>query len=238
MSNLIRYEFKKTFSTKAIYICTIIAVGMTLINGYLSCSNNAPGQSYLIGILPGNMLETIIAVLVPILFCSEMEMGSMKIMVGRGYTRKNILISKIIMSNLYMIMMSVVSLLVGGVYGKIKGVDYSDLTGKGIANLVFEMLVFMIIINIAIVFSVLFQSKGAAIAATIFLPGIIPVALLVAEKILKLKKIDEIWYTSYMLKLSQDVLKNSDYIYIGIGIVIYNVILVAISYILMNQKDF
>ena len=239
MGSLLSYEYRKTFSTKAIYICSLLTFAFTILNGILSCHSTIPlGNEYLIGILSGCSLDLVLAILIPILFCSEMDNGCIKIMIGRGYTRKNILFSKIIMSNIYMIIIALASFLIGIAYGAIRGVNYNNITSKHILNAILEIGVYMIIVNCSIFFSVLTQSKAFAIAASIIVPVIIPTILQLIEKFTKIDKLHDYWYIAFMSKLSVGVLKISEYTHIFCFILLYNAIFIVLSYLLIRKKDF
>lgn len=239
MGSLLSYEYKKTFSTKAIYICSLLTFAFTILNGILSCHSTIPlGNEYLIGILSGCSLDLVLAILIPILFCSEMDNGCIKIMIGRGYTRKNILFSKIIMSNLYMIIIALASFLIGIAYGAIRSVNYNNITSKHILNAILEIGVYMIIVNCSIFFSVLTQSKAFAIAASIIVPALIPSILLLVEKLIKFNKLHDYWYVSFMESLGNNILKNSEYTRIFIFTLIYNAIFITLSYLIIKRKDF
>ncbi|WP_029066821.1 ABC transporter permease [Lachnobacterium bovis] len=239
MNKLIKYELKKTFTSKAIYVCGGIGVLVAILNGFLSCTKgHVTGKSYLIGLLPGSLLSTLIAILVPIIVCEEMESGCIKTMIGKGYSRNKIFFSKVIVSNLYMILLASVSLFTGLVYAAFSKTNFNGITSKYILNVILEMLVFMIIVNLGILFSVLAKIKGIAIAATIFCPSVIEIGLLALDVVTKKEIMSKFWYGSFNPALMEGVLKNSEYIRITLVSLSYNLIFLGIAYVLLRKKDF
>lgn len=110
MTNLLRFEFRKLFRSKSLYICAAVA----MVVGVLGVIIMYYSYDILLGDFNGlstmptawetacNMtsspLPMLMAILTSILICSEHSCGAIKNVISRGYTRDMVCVSQIAMT--------------------------------------------------------------------------------------------------------------------------------------------
>ncbi|MBQ1801454.1 ABC transporter permease [Lachnobacterium bovis] len=242
MNGLLKYEFKKTISAKSVYICAAICAIVAIINAVVVRLNGKSlgikGDGFLIELLPMSLLSTLVAIVIPILVCEEMESGCIKTMIGKGYSRSKIFFAKEIISVICTVFLVAIVLGVGVIVGLIAGIDFSNVTAKLFINIILELLVFIVIANVSILSSILMGKVGKAIALAIFGPSVVDIIVTVIQLAAKNNTIPKYWYSNYGNELMVGILKNSSYARIGIMLVVYILLFSIISFVLLRRKDF
>lgn len=115
MGKLLRFELRRLFRKKSLYICALIASIVIVIgfavSYYLATESNfisygSVWPSMLAGAIP-NALDMLLPILVSILVCEDFKTGAMKTLVNRGYGRNELYCAKFVAAFLDTVLLSV-----------------------------------------------------------------------------------------------------------------------------------
>lgn len=221
MKNLLKFEYRKLFTSKSFYICCIFSA--ILIGVYSITTNELLGKAisdyhcanYIVGAMNNSYILIILAIFVAIFACSDYTHGTMKVMLSKGYSRQNIFISKLICILSATALMSIFELLIAFIIGM------STYSHVGISENLFKILCVQVLIILAFsslffMVSMILKKAGSAIAINIIITMIISVLLTVINHILNIKKfsLDSYWLSSLFsnastLSVSHDILMRA-----------------------------
>ena len=183
MNNLLNFEFKKLFSSKAFYVCLILGVVFSsltilvelsilkLINGNEAVSSSNLGLFLSNYEILESFINFVIMIFVSIFITEDYKFGTIKGIRSRGYSGANIYLSKIISSAVGCIIIYIASMLANFVW--ILTINKTDeSTGLEYAKISMCCLSMLINIVIAIFFATLFRKLSLSILGILLIPNI------------------------------------------------------------------
>ena len=191
MGKLIRFEFRKLFRSRYFYVVMgiamlfIVMTGITytiikaLVAGGAATGVTTTSYSFIKGAL-GNNFTILIAVFVAIAATEDNASGTMKNVIGRGYSRLKVFLSKYLVSLIAVIIISALVVLVAILYGTL-AFDKGEITDN-LAVIICGQL-FSLVAYHAVFYAIAsgFGKIGPAIAVCIIGPMGVTLALTIAN---------------------------------------------------------
>lgn len=210
MGRLIKFELRRMFGSKLIYVITAIftffAITNALLLGRVSIENKT------IGLLAGNLFNTVFFLYViflvtwitPNFICPDYSPGSvMSNVVSRGYSRTKVFLSKYIVLMIFHVFIFAVSLIVGFLVGSLYVTDFSGPLFSALQlNTLFNMLISCFAtLNLHILISTLCKMRMAIVIGTFvsnpFLALIVCLLPAINNKLTELSSFIMGWYPPF-----------------------------------------
>jgi len=262
MINLLRSDFFKLFKSKALYICTLIAIlltagtifivdwashmvikaqesgdvvveGMTLYKDGLNCGLN---------VFSDGSVHLFMAIFIAIFVTAEFAHGTMKNIVSKGFKRYQVYLSKVItMTAATFLMLFVVSIfttisgtVVTGTFGEVTG----ELIGQMLRMIGVELLLHTALTAVFVMVAMVVKNNGGVIAINI---GITMFAALLYQ-LLELLFKNKIAFSDYsvmnnMINMRNLTLPGMDILRAILVAVAFFAVTVAIGIFAFNKTD-
>ena len=253
MGKLIRFEFRKLFKSKYMYICFGIALMFLILalvasialkevleqsgqvvflplSGYLA-AKSALGVSYTL----------LVCIFVSIFACEDYSMGTLKNIIGKGYSRMQVLFSKYLTSLIVVLVMAAVNILVGFAIGQIAFGDGDILVEDNVA-LIFLGQFLVIIASHALYFFVAYSMGriGPAIAINIVAPTAVTLIFSIIDVVINKSDFSVTYYWIDGILTNLATVKTLEqYIIPGIILsVVYTAIFDGLAILVASKKQY
>lgn len=236
MKNLIKLQLRNLFHSKMLYVCTLLLFLSGPLFSFVSSFMSEDKSTYaylpqLVNLI-GSGISIVAVVFVSIFGCLDHSEGTAKNIIGRGFTRWQLLMSKYVTSlvgvfAMYLIV-AIVSLPCFIPYG-IGNVDNLQYILAGGVFTIFVDTIFCTTV------AFIAEKTGTSIAANLVIPTFITLGLTLADANLKFN-ISDYWYQSF----SQLMIENHNITTLYttlIGFIAYVVIFVFIGQYFSRNKE-
>ncbi len=238
MNRIIKVYLKNVFTQKGFYICLFISSLLSLVfpfmlNVFSKTVNDIKVSSEIITALTGGVgiVETIF---ITIFVCNDFQEGATKNFISRGYTRRQLLTAKFLVSliaTLAFLLVNIVGIFV--LYGK-NGINFDNsiilYTIASLAALVVNVGLYVVISNTA-------EKLGIAIAINLLLPNVVGLLFLAISAAIKTDIIlSNYWITGLTSLLSEPPVFNEMLLVVGLSLA-YLVLLFEISNFIIKRKE-
>ena len=209
MKNLLKFEYRKLFTSKIFYICLIIPALLDIVysittNNLLGTAiSNYPCGDFIVNVVNSNFMFIIIAIFIAIFACSDFTHETMKVILSKGYSRQNIFLSKLICVLSASLIIFIFSIIIAFIIG------INTYTHAGISVNLFKILCVQAIITLAysslfFMISMILKKSGSSIAINIISTIIVSLLLTVINQLLNIKKfsLDSYWLSSLFSNVS------------------------------------
>lgn len=126
MKKLIKFEFRKLFKSKSFFICLVVCLGLVLLGGLTTkvLLENSEGEiatptalSMLKGAIGSANVVLISGIFVALFVCEDDTSGTIKNIYARGYSRRDVFISKYLVSLVSILIFTFSSMLLSFLFG-------------------------------------------------------------------------------------------------------------------------
>lgn len=215
MKNLLKLELRKMRKQKSFYICTIIIVGLLFLsvktaevltqNPEIANQFSASGIDIVLGALNSSSFLMIAGIFVALCVCDDYEQQTVKNIYARGYSRKQVYLSKLISVWIGTTIMFAITTLCAFLFSKsyFEASDFQNIRFVGI--LAVQYAACMANLGLCFLVSSLLRKNGSSIAATIVAPMIINMLLGMIDSFIKFENfsLTNVWLSSFMGDLSK-----------------------------------
>lgn len=194
MGNLIKFELRKLYKSKAMYIIMLIQFLLAIVEAFAVST-----ADYLVGVAVVDatsfiifapsllFLQLILSIFIPIFTCIDYENGVSRIIVGHGYNRLNCIIAKYIAAAIATVNLIVFDFVIAGVSIWVaqdkNPMKYTAM--EVIAYILGEIIIVIAEMTLYYAISMLIRKKGLAIATCIVGVKIFSFALMIIESLMK-----------------------------------------------------
>ncbi len=236
MNRLIKFNIRNMFRLKSFYICLALLLLMGPILNFATTLNTQDFKD--IKIMPQiisllNSEVSLFSVVFIVLFsCLDFTDGTTKNIIGRGYTRLQLLFSKYIVSLLGMFIYYIFSFIIISCLFGINGIGYENTMLYIIINDITKIIA-LVILYVTIAFIV--EKNGFTIIICLLAPTIIQGLLILIDTKLG-TNISNYWITN----LSAEFLNNptiSNLTYSNISYIIYIIITLTIGINIIKKRE-
>ena len=249
MLTLLRFEFRKLLRMKAFYICFIISFALLFLTLYTTKLFYDGFSDYFIPPTNFSMVQEaisnssillILAILTSIYVCDDFSNGTIKNIIGKGYSRNNIFLSKYIVSTIYSILFVIIAYLVSCLLGIIFWDNYASITSLEFSSLLIQLLLVIAYNSIYFTLAFKFTKNGICIALNILGPTIVSLITMFLDAIVDKDNFttNKYWIDSIMSSIQYGEILKEDLITSLIAGSIYIVISLAISWYIARIKEF
>lgn len=239
LKNLLKYELKKMYSTKAIYVCLIITIFLSAFGAYIYIQGGTDTtfEGLLVSAIPSSGFDLVLTALIPLMVCEEFSSGMMKMIVGKGYPREGIFVTKLIMAFLYTILLSLGCLITGFVAGLIAGYQLF-FTGRAAVVILLQILTMLVIGVMSLTISILFRKKSLSLVVSMLSPSLIQLLLVPIDKLIGKISISSYWVADFMMSLSDIAAGKEKLVCVLFFTILYIVIFWLIGFFVNRTVDY
>ncbi len=223
MGKLLKFELRKIFRGKSIYICTAVSVFLVLIVALTSklltseTGVTLTASSLLKSCLGDMNVVLLSAIFTTVYICEDFSLGTIKNIYGKGYTRNQVYFSKYIVCLISTLIMSILCLLVSYLYGVI--FCTRDAISKDvILSVVLQLLLMISFVSMYYFVSMSIGKLGICLAINIIAPTFLSLFLTLIDGLTKWEKFHftDYWLTNMLtaIKVSE---VQSKYLWIAFG---------------------
>lgn len=215
MKQLLKLEFRRLTRLKSLYICGSIMLAMVLLSASLTNSLNnwidgiagyigGSGMEGLLGAVETSRFELLIAIFVALSVCEDFEQKTVRVILSRGFTRKQVYFSKLIgvlaMASAVYGVVLLTAFAINTMYFGAGSVDAGELLGV----LFFQYIACLAEVTMFFSISYMLRKNGAAIAINIVAPIVLPAILTLRDVTAGLgaTKLSEWWISGIIGDLS------------------------------------
>ena len=99
----LKFEFRKLFKSKALYVCSALSIIFTLLSVYIKSQSDNPVNTFsaedsLMSAFDNGMIPILISIFIPLFVCEDNNLGTLKNIYAKGFSRTKLWISKYIVS--------------------------------------------------------------------------------------------------------------------------------------------
>ncbi len=247
MNKLIKFELNKLAKQKSFYICIGIMLAMLFLSALISKSwtdsGNATdviqsGFAFSISSIGGASFTMISAIFVALFICDDYTNNTLKNIYARGYSRKDVFISKyiaVIISTLIMgISCIIFSLIIGSSMWQLGSMPTNYILSLG-----GQLILILAYATIFFVISMVIGKTGGAIACNIVGPMIIGTVLSLGDSWIKMDnfKLNSYWLDSFMSKLTSSTLEVNVALTTMLLCIVYAGIILVVGQQLNKKKE-
>lgn len=267
MSSLIKADFKKLFKGKSFWICSLITlvlgIGLTFlyhaVYDMLASKLNDMGMSPMIAMMGGmsailsdfpastwatvqilfsdTTIILLLCIVMVLFITTEYTAGTYKNSIARGFSRTTIYFSKLIISLVVMLILTVLYIVpsaftANALYESTESVEISTI----ITTIFIDVLELVSITILLTMLAFVLNSTGGAIALTLFLMAIVPTILEIVDILTEDLKLSQYWLPSTLSLTSSFISNNTTWIPVTISLC-YLAASLSIGLLVFNKKD-
>lgn len=245
MGKLLKFELRKVFRGKSIYICTAVSVFLVLIvaltSKFLSSETNVTLTT---GALMKSCLGDMNVVLLSAIFttvyvCEDFSLGTIKNIYGKGYTRNQLYFSKYIVSLISTLIMSAACLLICYLFGVIFTNHDASLGKDVIISILLQLFLMLSYTSLYYFVSMSIGKLGICLAINIIAPTFLSLFLTLIDSLTKWEKFhfSDYWLTNMLSAIKVSEVQNK-YLWIAsIGGLIYIAITVVAGFFINRKRE-
>ncbi|MGM9970211.1 MAG: ABC transporter permease [Anaeroplasma sp.] len=248
MKELINFEFRKLFKSKSFFICLAVCLGLVLLGGLTTkvLLENSNGEiatpnalSMLKGVIGSANVVLISGIFTALFVCEDDTSGTIKNIYSRGYSRRDVFLSKYIVSLVSILIFTLSSMILSFLFGSVTWPSELGIQNTYVITIIAQIV--MVIAYHAVFFAI--SSKigkiGSSIAFNIVGPMFVSMVLGMVDAFLKLEenKISGYWIDSLLSSLQQTSVTNSVITSAIILGIVYSVIFIVIGIRINKKKE-
>lgn len=236
MNRLINFQIKNLFKQKFYYVCLFLFVFMYPVLDYINTHNFPDAE--VIKVMPqfvdllagGGVIISI--VFIALFTCLDFNEGTTKNIIGRGYTRNQLLISKYITSLIGVLSFYIISFVVIIILFGSNGFGYENYMFYSSINSIIRIIAYTILYS---TMSFILEKNTSSILACLFIPSIIQTLLSLVDTKIHIH-ISKYWIDN----VSNGFLENpttSNFVYSIIFYIAYIIIFIVLGISLIKKKE-
>lgn len=213
MNKVLNFEFRKLLHSPIFYFCILAIVmgnvmntvvykliDMVAMNNVVNETMNGMGLDVMMVTVTGaNMfvtafsnssLITIISIFVALFMCEDFSNNTIKNIIARGYTRNNVIVSKLFSTMIAVFIMTIVALVTGFLSGWLIGKAVGDWSAKLLLYSMGYILSAIAYTAIYASISMMFRKAAPSIAVTLLSSSFVPLILKALSNIFEIENFD------------------------------------------------
>lgn len=236
MGNLLRFNISNLFKQKLFYICTILTLLSSAIEPIIY-SFSKKGTSYLAFPEIISFLTTevgiITTIFVTLFVIFDFSEGTTKNIISRGYTRKELFLSKYITAVIAVFLIDFIVSFLLFIFLAKNGIGFES-------NMIYKLIgyIFVVFGQVAFFTSIAYmlEKTGAALVANILIPMFMPLILLFIEAKIKIN-LSSYWLTEANTILAKKTITFSSTIHCVTLSICYMVVFLALAILITAKKE-
>lgn len=217
MNRLIKFQVRNMFKQKSFYVCLCLLILMGPILTFIGAFNTPNYETIkvmpqMVSLIAGE-ISLLSTIFIALFCCLDFNEGTTKNIIGRGYSRTQVLLSKYIVSLIGLFSFYIISFIVIFCLFGINGLGFENVMLYSIINSIFRIIAYTIFFS---TISFILEKNGSAIIACLFAPSIIQTVLSLVDSKLKID-ISKYWITN----ISNEFLNNSNLTNLNDSIIFY-----------------
>lgn len=236
MNRLIKFQVRNMFKQKSFYVCLCLLILMGPILTFIGAFNTPNYETIkvmpqMVSLLSGE-ISLLSTIFIALFCCLDFNEGTTKNIIGRGYSRTQVLLSKYIVSLIGLFSFYIISFIIIFCLFGINGLGFENVMLYSIINSIFRIIAYTIFFS---TISFILEKNGSAIIACLFAPSIIQTILSLIDSKLKID-ISKYWITN----VSNEFLSNSSLANLNYSIIfyiIYIVIFVVLGINIIKKRE-
>lgn len=262
MKNLLKFEFRKLFQMKTLYIFSGILVAFLVFTvgtykmmdvlmqetGIMAETgmdismfglSSFSGKDFLVSALYNSEITIALAVVISLLLCTDYSSGTIKNIVAKGYSRAEIFFSKFLAA----ITVTVIFTVICWISGFILGTAFWKNPGDGweisiFYNLFAQLILMIVYCSMFCLLASLIKKTGGVITLSIVIPIAMDLIIQIIDLFINSENfsLGDYWFQSYITKLSNTAVSTDTITYGLIAAVLYIAVFTGLN-ILVTRKS-
>ncbi len=233
MNRLIKFQVRNMFKQKSFYVCLCLLILMGPVLTFIGAFNTPNYETIkvmpqIVSLLSGE-ISLLSTIFIALFCCLDFNEGTTKNIVGRGYSRTQVLLSKYIVSLIGLFSFYIISFIVIFCLFGINGLGFENVMLYSTINSIFRIIAYTIFFS---TISFILEKNGSAIIACLFAPSIIQTILSLIDSKLKID-ISKYWITN----ISNQFLSNSSLANLNYSIILYIVYIIIFIVLGINTAN-
>ncbi len=172
------------------------------------------GSYFLLNAISQSKLEMFLGVFIAIFVCSDFGEGTIRNIISRGFSRRNVFISKYVSCLVASLGLAIMSLVVGFAFGTIFGGIGDNWSIRFLPLIAAQILTVFAYASVFVFFSLLLKKLGGAITIAIVLPIVLPLLLTLMNAIFSKSHFDftNLWLSGCMTSLADPNIEPKSFI--------------------------
>ncbi len=247
MSRLFKFELRKLFKTKSLYICTAITVLISFIIILVSKASTSSTDTVmpattvkqiLLSTIQTSMFGMISSIFVSLFACTDYDQQTIKNIYAKGYSCDLVYLAKYLVSLIGIALMFVVTLLLNFVFS-IFLLDMGSESGNFAGLLTCQLLYVLIYATLVFAISIMIRKVGISIATSIAAPILLSLIINLIEAGLKLtdRQISKYWFENFLSDFSS-LTTTTSRLWTCIGLsVVYGTAFFTCGFLVNRKRD-
>lgn len=215
------------FKQKSYYICLCLFILMEPILNFIGVFNTTNYQTMktlpLIEDLLSGEISILSTIFISLFCCLDFNEGTTKNIIGRGYTKTELLFTKYITTLIGLFSFYIITSIITFCLFGLNGLGYENIMLYSIINSIARIIAYTIFFS---TISFILEKNGISIIACIFIPSIIQTITLLID--IKLKtNISKYWITN----ISNEFLNNTNLTNLNYSIILYTIYIIIFIFL-------
>lgn len=241
MGNLLRAELHKLIKQKSLYICMGIVILLIAVPILIFASEDMQnvGTYLFLSSFSGSGIDMLLPVLISLLLCGDFTSGTVRLMVGRGYSRASIYLSKFILTFAVVLFAGAISWCTALIC--ISAFLDCDvlINGRILLMLTLQLAAMFAVGVFSFLVAMLTRKSAITIAAGLITPSAGTILITLSDVFLKKVnfKITDYWFFTFLAELSEQSTSNSVLLRCGVVTLIYIAVFFVVGLLAFNKSD-
>lgn len=244
MKNLLKVELRCLLRQKSTYICILIVIALVSLPILLYGSDDVEhlesiGMNLFHSSFSGSFIDILLPILIAMIVCRDFTSESIRLIVGRGYSRAQIYCSKWIAA-LVLIMVLALTCWITAYVSLAAFLNYTvTFSLHLLLVLLTQLLVAAALSSVAFCIAFIARKSSAAITAGILCPSLGSIAVSMIEIFLEIEsgKVSGCWIWTCFANLTGDVISNETLCFSLIVSVIWLAVFQSIGFVHFKKAD-
>lgn len=242
MGKMLRFEFRKIFRQKSLYVCLIIGLLMSVLNIIvMSLSNDhiLSGDAAALTALTNSSFKILVPILVSLYACDDFSNNTLKNIYSRGCSRTKAFAAKFLVSSIVTVLLSAIFIAVSFGLSLVMGAEPITDVGKIIVSLACQLVLVFGYQAVYFGISMITASAGISIAINIAGPTLIVGIGMLVLKFLKIESvnIENYWLDSSLINLMDIGYETADVVKAIVKSVAYAVVFGTIGCLVSKKRE-
>lgn len=245
MGKLLKFELRKVFRGKNIYICTGVSVLLVILSALIlkafgnSVDSNPTTASLVKSCLNDMNVLLLSAIFISIYVSEDFSLGTIKNVLGKGYSKDKIYFAKYIVCLIATMIMSVACLLFSYLFGVIFCNHDASLGKDVILSVLVQLIVVISYLSLYFFVSMSVGKLAFSVAINLVAPGIVSLVLTLVDSLTKWEKFhfSDYWLKNMMSSLQASETSNKSMWIAFIGGLVYIAICLVAGFFINRKRE-
>ena len=244
MGGLVKMEFRKLMQGKSLYVClgiVALLIGLPIVVYAADAVENIPslaGYLFISSFSEGG-IDMLLPILIALLICGDFSSGSIRLIVGRGYSRTKVYCAKFIITISATLFFALFSWCISAVLIFAFFQYAVTLSGRILLILADQVLAMTLIGSISFFVAMLSRRSSIAVAVSLVLPLIGTIFVSLIDTLHKIDnfRLTDYWVWTFLAELSTETVENEAMLRCALVSIIFIAVIFGAGLLRFRRSD-